>query len=156
MGKWLNRIVVALIGAIVVLFVGCSAMMDGVTPCYIDEDAGTYAQEPNLTSFLPYTSLWDAKRIEARMEYAHTLNQLELLRLAEDDDITYSFLKGQHTINIKNAEEFRDTLFDPAGPIGLLLPLIGGGALGALLIPRPGDSKKLRELEVLKVNGNGK
>jgi len=146
----MNKILIALVSALLIVFFGCSAMMDGVTPCYINEDIKDYTEEP-LTSFLPYTTLWDANRLDRVMDFKYLINQKAYERLAEDEGYTYNFLKNDLLISKAGAQELQDTLFDPAGPIGLLLPLIGGGTLGALLLSKPGDKKKIAELEK---NGN--
>lgn len=145
MSKTFKTIIVTVTSAILVLFVGCSAMMDGVTPAYIDKNAAEYAKVDDVTEFLPYTTLWDAKKVENNLNYYHQLNQIELARLLEDDTVEYNFLKDITAQHIQSAIELQNTLFDPSGPIGLLFPALFGGTLGALLIKRPGD-KSPKEL----------
>jgi len=141
MKKWIKTLIITVSTLSLVLFFGCSMFQDVVTPCYIEPDTIVYADE-EATSFLPYTSLFDAERIDVRMDYAHQVNQLDLTRLIEDDSLLYSHLKGIQTPHIFAAKDLQRRIFAPDGAIGLLFPMITGGTLGALLIPRPGDKKK--------------
>lgn len=150
MNKWLQRGIVLVASIILVVFLGCSAMMDGVTPCHIDERVGTYTEE-EMTSYMPFTSLWDAKRLNREMDRMHELNNKELIRLAEDNDDLYMFLKESHSINMAGSQEFQDNVFNPTGPIGAMILATTGIGIGALGISKPGDRKKIVELE----NGNG-
>ena len=59
----LQKLLTLIAAAILVTVLGCSAWMEGVTPAHIDPSAIEYSDtEP--TSYLPYTSLWDARRIK--------------------------------------------------------------------------------------------
>ncbi len=147
MNKKLETLIVGVVAVILITFLGCSAMQDGMTPCFIEPDAIEYTGE-KPTSFMPFTSLWDAERIEARLDYRHQLNQIAYVRLMEDDNLRVSFLKDKSTIHMAGAREFQKTVFSPAGPVGLLVSGLGFGTLGAILIKRPGDkSKKEVDLE---------
>ena len=139
--KWTKIIGVTLSALGLVVLFGCAAIMNVATPCFIEEEAAIYADE-ETTSFLPFTTLWDAKRIDLRMDYRHQINQIGLARALENDTMQYGFLKGVQTPHIMAAQEFQQAIFTPEGPLGLLLPTLAGGTLGALLIRRPGDTKK--------------
>lgn len=119
---------------------GCSAFMDAVTPCYIPPASLDYINETDPTIFLPWTTLFDAKQIDMKVDFVHIFNQTT-------DKLNYGFVKGLNTFHIGAAEQLQATLFSPEGPIGLLLPTLMGGTLGALLISKPGDKKKIVELE---------
>lgn len=126
------------------IILGCSSFQDVFTPCYIPPASLDYADaEP--TTFLPFTTLFDARRVDFRMDFVHTLNQTT-------DRLKYEFLKGLGTFHMGAAEQFQAVIFSPTGPIGLLMPALMGGTLGALLISKPDDKKKIVELE--KKNGN--
>ena len=116
---------------------GCATVQDVITPCYIPKASVKYANS-EATSFLPFTTLFDSKRIQAKMDYVHAVNQVS-------DKMEYEFLKGLNTFHAEAAEQLQAAMFSPEGPIGLLLPTIFGGTLGALLIKRPGD-KSPKEL----------
>ena len=129
-----------ILGLTVVL--GCASFQDALIPCYISPAVLDYADaEP--TSILPFTTLFDARRVAFKMDFIHTLNQTT-------DRLRYEYLVGVNTFHVAAAEKFQAALFSPQGLIGLLLPTVMGGTLGALLISKPDDKKKIMELE----NGN--
>ena len=117
------------------VLLGCSAFQDTIIPTYIDPAAIEYA-DANVPLLLPYTTLTDAKYVDAKLDYIHSLDNLE-----------YAYLKDGLQMHIANAEEFKRVVFNPEGPIGLLLPTLFGGTLGALLIPRPKDKKEIENLK---------
>lgn len=130
--KVLTTIMVMLLA---VLF-GCSAIQDILTPTYIDEEAAEWAGMPTKL-LMPYTTLFDAKRIDKAIDFKLTIEK-----------IRGGYYKSITNLSILAGEEFKTTMFSPEGPIGLLLPTLLGGTLGAMLIKRPGDkSKKEVELE---------
>lgn len=126
------------------VMLGCASFQDAITPCYIEPATLKYA-DANATTFLPFTTLFDAERVDRKMDFVHQWNQTK-------DNMQYGFLKGLNAFHIGAAEEFQTALFSPEGPIGLMLPTVMGGTLGALLISKPDDKKKIVELE--KKNGN--
>jgi len=126
------------------LMLGCSSFQDALTPCYIPPASLDYADaEP--TTILPFTTLFDARRVSFKMDFVHLKKQTL-------DNLHYNFLRGMNTFHIAAAEELQAKLFSPEGPIGLLFPTLMAGTLGALLISKPTDKKKIIELE--KINGN--
>lgn len=135
---------------ILVVMFGCSAFQDGITPAYIEQDAAKYAGLIDITEFLPYTTLWDAKKLDRLMDHVHQTNQMDLARMLEDDNVKYGFLKDATVSHIQSAVAFQDTFFNPTGPIGMLVPALTAGTLGAFLISKPSDKKKIEELK----NGN--
>lgn len=141
MKKLIKTFVVGIATILLVAMFGCAALMNLATPCYIDEDVITYANEKPV-SFLPFTTLWDAERVDNKFDYVHLITQIDLRRQIEDDVVYYDYLKDLQNRHTASAREFQKTLFTPEGPVGLLLPTLFGGTLGALLIPRPGDRKK--------------
>jgi len=144
-GKGL-AVLVCIVGLIVMF--GCAGFQDVVVPCHIDEDAADYAGIP-ITSYMPWTTIWDARRVDAHMEFAHTITQLTHRRMQEDDILQFDFLRDNLRINLADAAQLQEKLFDPAGPIGMVLPMLFGGTLGALFIPR----KREKDLEK-QLNGN--
>ncbi len=138
MKKW-HRLLTVIATILLSILFGCSAMMDACTPCEIEPEACEYSgQAPK--KYLPFTSLLDSKRISAHVDYANQQNQTSYRRMAEDDDSTHGFLTGRATFHEQQAFEFQQSVFTPNGLIGLLLPTLFGGTLGALLIKRPGDT----------------
>ena len=113
---------------------GCASIQKLAVPCYIPPASIEYA-DTNATSFLPWTTYWDAERINYKLDYIYLYNRTTA-------DLKYNFLKKQTVLHMKVAENLQQTLFSPEGPLGLLLPTIFGTGIGALLIKRPGDTSK--------------
>ena len=116
---------------------GCSAVQDVIVPTYVDEGAATWADVPTKM-LMPYTTLFDAKRVASAIDYKLTIEKIK-----------GGYYKGITNLSILGGEEIKATMFSPDGPIGLLLPTLFGGTLGAMLIKRPGDKSK-KELELEK------
>lgn len=115
---------------------GCSAFQDVITPTYISPEAAAWADTtPKL--FMPYTTLFDAKRVGMAIDYKITIEKFK-----------GGYYKGMTNLSILAGEEIKATVFSPDGPIGLLLPTLFGGTLGAMLISTPNDKKKIKELEI--------
>ena len=135
MNKKQKTLTILMVMALAVMF-GCSAIQDVITPTYVDKEAAEWAGVPTKM-LTPWTSLLDAKRLDRAIDYKLTIEK-----------ITGGYYKNITNLGIFAGEEIKATLFSPEGPIGLLLPTLFGGTLGAMLIKRPGDkSKKEVELE---------
>ena len=139
MKKLLQTTIVVLAGLIALTFVGAGCIQDGVTPAYVDEDAAEWANVPTKL-FLPYTTLWDVKRVSNAIDYKLTIERIK-----------GGYYKNITNLSILAGEEFKDTVFAPEGLLSLLL--IGGPtlALGAYGISKPKDKKEIERLK----NGNG-
>jgi len=142
MSKRTRVSIVTLSATILVIFIGCSMVQDAVIPTYIAPEAADYAEVNVPAGPLPFTTLWDAKRVDKRLDFAHELNQIQLARLQEDDLMTYNYLRNNHTLHLQQGQQLKQTIFSPTGPIGLLISGFGFGTIGALTIPRPQDIKK--------------
>ncbi|KKM08284.1 hypothetical protein LCGC14_1725370 [marine sediment metagenome] len=136
--KFQTILVSASILGLAIMF-GCAAFQDAIVPCYISPDALDYA-DANATTFLPWTTLFDARRIDRFMDFRHLWIQAE-------DNLQYNFLKGLNAFHIRGSEELKTILFSPTGPIGLAFPALAGGALGTYLFSKPKDKRKIAELE---------
>ena len=135
MNKKQKTLTVLMVMGLAVMF-GCSAIQDVITPTYVSEDAAEWAGVPTKL-LLPYTTLADAKRVGMAIDYKLTITRFK-----------GGYYKSMTNLSILAGEEIKATVFSPSGPIGLLLPTLFGGTLGAMLIKRPGDkSKKEVELE---------
>jgi len=145
MGKKLKKImqttIIVLVGLITLVFVGAGCMQDVVTPTYVDEGAAEWADVPT-TMFLPYTTLWDAKRVARAIDYKLTIERIK-----------GGYYKNITNLSILAGEEFKDTVFSPNGALSLLL--IGGPmcALGAYGISKPKDRKEIERLKNGAKNG---
>jgi hypothetical protein len=149
-GKWLNRFVILFVALFTIGFLGCISLQDIATPCVIEPAAAEYAKV-KPTSFLPWTTLYDAKRVTLHMDYQHQLKQIELMRDLQDDDLHVTFIRDAHVAHVEAAKEFRDSAFSPESTGSLLASGLGFGTLGALLIKRPGDKS---EKQIKAENGN--
>jgi len=145
MKNWIRNLLITVASVGLAIIIGCSAMMDGVTPCEIEEGSLGYTSQPPK-KYMPFTTLLDSKRIGAWMDYTHETKQMDYQRLAQDDSLLHSFLTDRRLVHEQGAMEFQQTVFSPQGPIGLLIPSLFAGTLGALLIKRPGDKSK-KEVE---------
>lgn len=134
----LRTTVIVLAGIIALVFVGAGCVQDAVTPAYVSEEAAEWAGVPTKL-FLPYTTLWDAKRVFIAINYKLTMAE-----------ITAGHYKNITKLSISAGEELRGVIFNPNGILSLLM--VGGPmcALGAYGISKPKDRK---EIEALK-NGN--
>ena len=142
MGKGLKKLlkttVIVLAGLMVLLFVGAGCIQDVITPCYVDQDAAEWADVPPKL-FMPYSNLWDAKRLTRAIDYKLTIERIK-----------GGYYKSITNLSILAGEELKNTVFAPDGLLSLLM--IGGPCLaaGGIFIPRGKDK---REIEALK-NGN--
>ncbi|MBA7477999.1 hypothetical protein ES707_13414 [subsurface metagenome] len=125
---------------LLIVLLGCASFQDALTPCYISPAVIDYA-DANGTSILPWTTLFDAKRIAARMDFVHSWNQTK-------DRMRYTYLKGITQFHIAGAEELKVSLFSPTGPLALIVPTGLAATAGALLFSKPSDKKKIKELEI--------
>lgn len=137
MNKKQKTLTVLMAMGLAVMF-GCSAFQDVITPTYVSEEAAEWAGVSTKTfEFMPYTSLWDAKRLGKAIDYKLTIEKIK-----------GGYYKSVTNLSIFAGEEFKTTVFSPEGPVGLLLPTLLGGTLGAMLISKPGDKKQIKDLEV--------
>jgi len=139
MKKLLQTTAIVLIGAVSLVFIGAGCVQDAVTPCYVSEDAAEWAGVPTKL-FLPYTTLWDAKRVAHAIDYKLTIERIK-----------GGYYKEVTNLSILAGEELKNTVFAPDGLLSLLL--IGGPtfAMGSFLISKPKDRKEIERLK----NGNG-
>ena len=137
-----QKVITWLCVVVLTVILGCSAFQDAITPCYIPPTALDYVGEDDGTSFLPWTTLFDLKRIDMLVDFIFAIKKIE-----------HGYIKGIDAFHIAAGEQLKTLLFSPTGPIGLLLPALTGGVLGTMLLSKPSDKKKIVELEK-KVNGN--
>jgi len=124
--------------ALAVMF-GCSGFQDVITPTFVSEDAAAWAgTTPKL--FMPYTTLFDAKRVGMAIDYKLTIERIK-----------GGYYKSMTNLSILAGEEIKATVFSPEGPVGLILPTLFGGTIGTLIgsayRQRPKDKKRIEELE---------
>ena len=135
MNKKQKMLTAFMVMALALLF-GCSAVQDLIIPTFVSQEAADWAGVP-LKLIMPYTTLLDAKRIGAAIDYKITIERFR-----------GGYYKSTTNLSILAGEQIKETVFSPEGPVGLLLPTLFGGFLGSMLVKRPGDkSKKEVELE---------
>jgi len=119
-----------------VITFGCAGLQDLVVPCHINEDVIEYSgQEP--TSYLPWTTVFDAERIKAYVDYQHADFQKTLRDCIASDDMKYDFLTGRIELSIADARQLQQKLFNPNGSVGMAITALFGGTIGALFINTP-------------------
>jgi len=132
-----------------IVFIGVGCIQDAIVPCEIDQDAIEYTGEAP-TMYAPWTTIHDGNRIKRKMEYIHLTKQETAKRLSEDDTMFYDYINNNMTINLDNAQQIKDAVFDPTGPLAMMLPALMGMGLGRYM-------KSPREQALEKeVNGNSK
>ncbi|MBA7589500.1 hypothetical protein ES708_31585 [subsurface metagenome] len=129
---------------LLIVLLGCASLQDVITPCYISPAAIKYA-DANETSILPWTTLFDAKRISAKMNFVYLWRQLS-------NRMKYEYLNGITEFHIGAAEELKVSMFDPTGPLALLIPTSLAATAGALLFSKPSDKKKIKDPSKNKPN----
>lgn len=141
MAKVLKALGITAVAILLIALLGCAGIADKVFPCWVDEDAASYADE-KTKSLLPWTTIADAERIMLKIAYVHETEQIILNREKLDDKRLFGLVTESQSQYIDEAKELRDNFLDPSKPGGLLLATLLGGTFGALAIPRPGDQKK--------------
>lgn len=135
MRKLLKTTIVVLAGLISVVFIGAGCIQDVITPAYVDIEAAEWAGIPTKL-LLPYTSLWDAKRLANAIDYKLTIERIK-----------GGYYKNITNLSVLAGEELKSIVFSPDGFLSLLL--IGGPALalGTYGISKPKDRKEIEELK---------
>lgn len=146
MKKLAKAVVLALAVVVILVLLGCAAMQEAVTPCHIDSRMGAYTGEP-MTSYMPYTTIADAKRLKEFMAYKSETRQIDFMRLSEDDIRYVDLMQKVQRGHLRRAAALKDTLFSPTGPGSILLGMIPALGIGAFAISKPGDKKQIKELE---------
>jgi len=146
MSKKLQILIVTVCVVGLSVFFGCAAFQDAITPCYIAPPVLDYIEDSNdvplppFKSLLPFTSIFDAERLDARMDFIHLWRQTK-------ENLRHGFNKGINQLNIAVGRELQTTLFSPDGVVGLLLPSSMVGALSLLAGGRFIKSPREKELE---------
>lgn len=151
MNKKLKALIAVLCTLPIIIMMGCAVVQDVATPCFVEQEVIEYVQkhipEVEPTSILPWTTLFDAKRLDCIMNNIHIDNQIVFERLLLDENRTYARLKDSHNYNMESAKEVQGIAFSPTGPLGFLTVAGLAGTGGALLIKRPGDKSKKQIME---------
>lgn len=129
-------------GSIILLLIvlGCASFQAALTPCYVSPAAAAWA-DTKTTSIFPWTTLFDAQRVDMKLDYVYTMKQIT-------DTLDYEYHKGITRFHKAAGEELRAALFSPTGPLALIVPTGLAATAGALLFSKPTDKKKIKELEI--------
>ncbi|MBA7611621.1 hypothetical protein ES703_18849 [subsurface metagenome] len=134
-----QNLIVTLSIFLLLVVLGCASFQAALTPCYVSPAAAKWANT-KTTSLFPWTTLFDAQRVEMKLDYVYTMKQIT-------DTLDYEYHKGITRFHKAAGEELRAALFDPTGPLGMLIPASLSGTACALLFSKPSDKKKIKELE---------
>ncbi len=145
-----EKLMVGCLGIILISMLGCSGFQDALVLAYIDEEAIEYAREEDGKEFTPYTSLWDLQRIDRKVDRRYKQDQLLLRRQLEDINIKYVSLKDVLREGAVGGAELKNIFFGTTGVVNGLIALSGLG-IGTLALSKPGDKKKIKELENGKI-----
>lgn len=120
--------------------ISCRSMLDRVTPCELPEQSAVYVGK-KVNEF-GITSLYDALKIRDKISIFHRNAQIDLLRLAENDEYAYQDAKTFIDGSIKEAQALQDIVVGSEGQpfslLGILAGFTGGTAIGRML-KRKGD-----------------
>ena len=125
--KLIKKCLLAVVAILLLGLLGCGAMLDAITPCYIPPATLNYTNA-SATTFMPFTTLWDSQRVSRMVDYKYMLMQVE-----------HGFIKETVRLHQAGAEELQTKVLQPA-----ITGLVGSGALafGWLGLIKPGDRKK--------------
>lgn len=118
--------------------VGCASIVDRLTPAYVPPQAAEYADREPQDIY----SLHNVKVIQTDTTIKHRNTQLDLKRLAEDDEYAYQDALGFIEAAIAEAEAFQaQVLGDDNNPLSVsgLLFMLTGGLVGRSFFKRPQD-----------------
>ena len=132
-------ILLALLFVVSVAVLGCSSMLDAVTPAYVPKSASLYV-DPCDGHVI--TTLLLAKELRTEIGHKHRDSQTDLRRKAEDDTVRYADTIAYTDYAISQSQMFQDAVVgSDTNGIGLAQLLAGfapGAALG-LFLRKPGD-----------------
>ena len=157
MKDWKNY-VLALIVLISVALLGCSTLVDALTPVRIPQRTAEYLQDPNSAGL---SSLLTAKELRVDTIIRHRDINIQLIRLAQDDEYAYEDALGLLTINIDESERMQEIIIGdaehPFSIIGMLGPTAGGILAGKELFKRKKDyTPEDHDADVAKAFDDGK
>lgn len=131
--------------------ISCRSMIDRITPCPVAEQSYEYV-EGSLDGFKEIDSLYNVKKLHNKIVIGHRSEQINLKRLAEDDELNYGDAIGFIDANIKEAEYLQGVIVgsedQPFSLLGILAGFSGGAAIGRAL-KRKGDYSPAEVEEVV-------
>ncbi len=137
---------------------GCNEMLDRFTPSVIPEISADYSEIEVPIILEDIGTLRDAKKVRTNIVVKHRTEQLDLLRLAQDDDLAFKDAIGFIETSISAAEALQDLVVGSEGqPFSLLGVLAGvtGGTVIGKMIKRKGDFSPDEVAEEVRKAKNG-
>ena len=135
--KAINTVVILLCLSLIAC-TGCSSILDRLTPASVSDAGPEYAgQTPK-----DYYSLHEVKMMQEHIIIKHHDTQIDLKRLAEDDELAYTDALGFIQKSIAESMKVQDQIIgDDNNPLSVsgLLFLLTGGLIGRSYFRRPGD-----------------
>ena len=122
---------VCVVGLVAILTGGC--FQDLMTPCHINPEVIEYSQQ-EATSYLPWTTVFDAERIKAYTDYKHIDLQALYDNAKALDRREYVFLTERLDLGIAGARQLQQRLFNPNGSVGMIMTALFGTTIGAMFI----------------------
>lgn len=142
----LTLVTISVIGLIMMMTgLGCVALSSYLTPADIDPTAVKYVTDTGVSEkgkYAGYPNLYKAELLKEDVEKAYKLNQFELQKAAEKNDLDYSICKDASVARYTEAIEREEALFGTTGLLSTGLTAAGFGMFTGLLglaRKRPGD-----------------
>lgn len=152
--SWLLVVVCVLSLAVL----GCNEMLDRLTPATIAEISADYSDIEVPVILEDIGSLRDARKVRDAIIIKHRTEQLDLMRLAQDDEFAYADAIGFMKTSIAAAERLQDLIVgsegEPFSILGILAGVTGGAAIGKAL-KRKGDYSPAEVAEKVAEAKNG-
>jgi len=138
--------------------IGCRSFLDRLTPAEIAEISVDYSGLDIPVVLEDIGSLRDARKVRDAIIINHRTQQLDLLRLAQDDELRYKDAIGFIEMSIAAAENLQDLIVgsegEPFSILGILAGFTGGAAIGKML-KRKGDYSPAEVAEEISKVKNG-
>lgn len=129
---WLVILCVFSIGVL-----GCNEMLDRFTPATISGISAVYSEIEVPVVLEDVGTLRDAKKVRSGVIIKHRTEQLDLLRLAQDDELAFKDAIGFIETSISAAQALQDLVVGSEGQpfsiLGILAGVTGGAAAGKML-----------------------
>jgi len=117
--------------------IGCRSLLDRLTPAEIAKLSADYSGLEVPVVLEDIGSLRDARKVRDAIIINHRTEQLDLLRLAQDDELRYKDAIGFIETSITAAENLQDLIVgsegEPFSILGILAGFTGGAAIGKML-----------------------
>ena len=111
---------------------GCNTLIDHITPSPIDPIVTEYL-DVNVPSFWGFTSLYNTRHLDLRINIAHKTRTLAAIREIEDEKIRHSFAKSYNDAAISEGQTIQDIVVGSEGNLFSIAGLLATAAPGLLI-----------------------